>query len=168
MDYERITELFFDDFSGNEDNTRRYATAAFRFYAMCGKPLYSEAAELVRAAAAARGRDCLTGIRGGIAKPVEQELINAERLMAEKAPMLDDIRAVEETLRILCNKKCGYDILKALEYVYFAHPGEKQGKGDVAARVAQASIQIPASERQIYYWLREARTIFCRVRGLRN
>ncbi|MDR1629614.1 MAG: hypothetical protein LBS36_05305 [Oscillospiraceae bacterium] len=167
MNLQKALQVFFDENKENEDDSRRYAVAAFRLYALCGQPTYEELRHLIHENAVRKSRDELCWIRSGISKPTEQALINAERLMAQKAPILEDLRAVEQAIVQIERKKNGREILRAVEMIYFAGPGVKLDKGEIARRVLVASLQIPASERQVYYWLKEARLLFCRERGLR-
>lgn len=167
MDYDKMVSLFFEETTANEDNVRRYAVAAFRFYALCGKPTYEEAVDVIKDNALVKGADYISYVKNGVSKPTENAFINIERVLEDKSSTLGDILAVEETLKILRGRRNGNEIIKALEYVYFVSPDVKMDKGDIALRVAGASINIPASERQIYYWLKEARLVFCRARGLR-
>lgn len=167
MNMQNALQVFFDEKKESEDNSRRYAVSAFRLYALCGQPTYDQLRHLIHDNAVQKSHDELCWIRGGISKPTEQAMIHAERLMAQKAPILDDLRAVEQALLLLGRKKNGRDILHAVEMIYFAEPGVKLDKGEIARRVLVASLQIPASERQVYYWLKEARLLFCRERGLR-
>jgi hypothetical protein len=61
----------------------------------------------------------------------------------------------------------GSDIKKAINYVYCENCDGELEPGDIVKRVHYAEIQIPASERQVYYWLKRARDLFVEERGLR-
>lgn len=167
MNLQECLQLFFEEGKVCEDDCRRYAIAAFRLYALCGQPTYEDLKSLVFENAVKRGRNSLAWIRSGISNSTEQATIQAERLMEKKSPILEDLRAVEQAILQIGRKKNGSDILKALDMIYFLEPGVKMDKGEMARRVVVASLNIPASERQIYYWLKEARLEFCRQRGLR-
>lgn len=54
-----------------------------------------------------------------------------------------------------------------MEIVYFADPKKELEKKDISDRVHKAELGIPTSERSIYSWLKMARGIFARERGLR-
>ena len=90
------------------------------------------------------------------------ELISCERDVA----LVADLRAVEECLRILSLEDREY-IVDAVRAVYFASPGVPLRKGDIGARVAAFARVCPASEREVYRWLKRARVRFAAVRGLR-
>ena len=82
--------------------------------------------------------------------------------MQEYATELADLEAVETTLKI-----CGPDVRRAVETVYFYKPYAELEWGQIKERVHYAEIHMPASERQVYRWLRVARIIFAEERGLR-
>lgn len=140
-----------------KDHLRDYCTEAFRFYAKSGgrdsflKSIYDD---MVRS----RGN--------GVCKPTEAALIRQEQIIAEHAAELADIEAVSKVLVSLdmCNHR---DMIKAIEIVYFADCWRDLKKGDISARVHRAEIMIPASEKTIYRWLRAAREMFAKERGLR-
>lgn len=140
-----------------KDHLRDYCTEAFRFYAKSGgrdsflKSIYDD---MVRS----RGN--------GVCKPTEAALIRQEQIIAEHAAELADIEAVSKVLASLdmCNHR---DMIKAIEIVYFADCWRDLEKGDISARVHRAEIIIPASEKTIYRWLRVAREMFAKERGLR-
>ena len=90
------------------------------------------------------------------------EAISRER----DAALAADLRAVAECLRLLCVEDKPY-IADAVRAVYFASPGAPLKKGDVGARVAAFARACPASERSVYGWLKLARRMFARARGLR-
>ena len=90
------------------------------------------------------------------------EAISRER----DAALAADLRAVGECLRLLCVEDKPY-IADAVRAVYFASPGVPLKKGDVGARVAAFARACPASEREVYRWLKRARVRFAAVRGLR-
>ena len=136
--------------------TRDYATAAFRFYARKGKPTYEEAVERVRREAMRRCEFCDPQI-------IVQQ---AETTVAQKTPELLDILAVNETLALLEKGGRGY-IARAVREVYFIEPSAPLRKGTISARVRRLSLTMPASERSIYYWLKDARRLLASIRGLR-
>lgn len=146
-----------------KDHVRDYATAAFRFYAKEGsvKKYIEKMAEQMKQA------DEQMGVQQGVCKPTEAALMRKERVMRERVSEVADLEAVERTLHILGSLASGREIRKAVEYVYFEEPWKDLEKGDIQARVHRAELYIPASERQIYYWLKKARTTLAEERGLR-
>lgn len=146
-----------------KDYLRDYATAAFRFYAKNGmsaekykEKIRQEALEEIKR------REGHTGI----SKPTESALIAAENAVNEKIAEIRDMEAVE---KVLAEYKASWKshIAKVIELVYFKDPEQELTIGDIQNRVTAATIQISASERSIYYWLREARELFASNRGLR-
>jgi hypothetical protein len=144
-----------------KDYLRDYATAAFRFYAQNGKSaeqykskIYEEALENIRKSEK----------REGVSKPTEAAVMAAERAVNEKIAEIKDMEAVELTLAELGVKR-RHDIIQAVEFVYFKNAEDQLE--DIKAKVLSAQINIPASERAIYYWLRQARQLFAIERGLR-
>jgi hypothetical protein len=145
------------------DYLRDYTTAAFKFYARNGKStekykkkIYLDAIEngMIK-----------SGLRSsGISSPTEAMIIAAEREVNNKLAEIQDMESVERTLAELFVLK-RYDILQAVDIVYFKDCVEKNE--DIKAKVHQAEIFIPASERSIYRWLKIARNTFATERGLR-
>ena len=140
-----------------KDHIRDYATEAFRFYARSGgKEKYIK--KLVE--------DLTRSKSEGVCSPTESALISKERVIEEHAAELADIEAVEKVLYAL--DVCGHKaILQAIDYVYFKDCWRDIERGDIQDRVHYAEINIPASERQIYYWLARARRMLAAERGLR-
>lgn len=89
-------------------------------------------------------------------------VMQAEDAVAEMQAEFLDILAVERTLMQLDEAQ-----RKAVEIVYFTKPDQELEKGEISRRVHQAEMEIPASERNIYLWLRRVRRIFAKERGLR-
>ena len=144
------------------DHLRDYATAAFRFYARCGKPTYEEMRRAVYDAALQSSRRELAGIKRGFGDPTGQAVINAHAAVDAMEGQLLDILAVENALR-----QMRPEWRKAVDIVYFADAQYALERGDIEARVHKAELEIPASRRQIYYWLKKARMMLARERGLR-
>ena len=146
-----------------KDHVRDYATAAFKFYAKEGsvKKYIEKMAEQMKQT------DEQMGIQQGVCKPTEAALLRKERVMQERISEIADLEAVERTLHILGSLGSGREIRKAIEYVYFEDSWKDLEKGDIHNRVHHAEIFISASERQIYYWLKKARTTLAEERGLR-
>lgn len=143
------------------DHTRDYATEAFRFYARCGKPSYSELkARILNEAFEASKREIVHS--GNIAKPTEFAVINAQNALDERQGELLDILAVERVLKIADS-----EMRRALDIVYFTDADKDLQKGDISARVHKAELEIPASEHTVYRRLAKARELFVLERGLR-
>lgn len=147
-----------------KDHIRDYATEAFRFYARNGKSaekykqkIYFETLENIKKKE--------QGIKSGISKPTEQALIKAEEALIERMSEILDMEAVDKVLAEFEVKH--KDINKAIDIVYFIDPEGELELGDIKNRVLKASIEIPASERSIYLWLKKARELFAYQRGLR-
>ena len=138
------------------DHTRDYCLAAFRFWARWGgKANYIDnlLADLQRK-------------RGvGACSPTEAELVKKEQLLAERFAEIADLEAVEKVL-FVCERFYP-DVYKAVDAVYLWKPHEDLEWGDLVKRVHFASLEIPASERQVYRLLRKARVLFAEERGLR-
>ena len=137
-----------------KDHLRDYCTDAFRFYARWGgRQNYIDnlLADLKRE----KGT--------GVCSPTESELMHKERVMKEKHAEIADLDAVEFVLRV-----ADRDVRRAVELVYLDRPHDELEWGDIKERVHYAEIHIPASERQVYRWLKEARMMFAEERGLRS
>jgi len=80
--------------------------------------------------------------------------------------MRRDIECVEKTLTLLSNRGEA-NIIRAIERVYFIPPYSPLKKSDIANRVRLAAQDFPADERTIYRWLKCARVMAARYRGLR-
>lgn len=147
-----------------KDYIRDYATAAFRFYAKSGmsaekfkQKIYIEALEEHKKN---------EGGSSGISKPTEAAIIVAEKAVNERIAEISDMEAVDKVIAQL-EVKHRYDIIKAIQQVYFKDSDIELNIGDIQNRVHAAAINIPASERSIYRWLRQARELFSYERGLR-
>lgn len=104
----------------------------------------------------------------GISCPTEAAIIAAENEVTQKLAEIKDLEAVEMALAEIRAKSHGNKaIVQVIEYVYFKDADKELQKGDIHNRVHFAEINIPASERSIYYYLSEVRTIFAEHRGLR-
>lgn len=148
-----------------KDHIRDYATEAFRFYALNGKSaekykqkIYIETLESIKKKE--------QGIKSGISKPTEQAIIKAEEALVERMSEILDMEAVDKVLAEFEARHKKY-INKAIEIVYFTDPDEELEFGDIKNRVAKASVEIPASERSVYTWLKQARELFAFQRKLR-
>ena len=133
---------------------REYATQAFRFLAQEGsadKYINKLVDDYKRQAKA-----------DGVSNPTEAALMHKERILREHAAELADLDAAEKALII-----CGRDPRKAVEMVYQKDCWQELEWGDIETRVHYAEIHIPASIRQIYYWLNKSCQEFAKERGLR-
>lgn len=81
-------------------------------------------------------------------------------------PLRDDIEAVEGTLEELSKVGKTY-IVQAVKEVYFVQPNKELKRGELTERIRRHAIKSYSSERNIYSWLKEARTLFAKKRGLR-
>ena len=151
-----------------KDYLKDYATAAFRFYALNGKSaekykkqIYDDVIETIRQ------RE--VRVKGSGGSPTEAMLIEAENMISFKMAEIKDMESVEATIKQLEVMRFGQGrgIIQAIEFVYFKDANKEIIKGDIYNRVHHAELFIPASERSIYYWLRQAREIFSIERGLR-
>ncbi|ABQ23673.1 hypothetical protein [Clostridium kluyveri] len=147
-----------------KNHIRDYATAAFRFYAEQDmsadeykKKIYDEALEDYKKRQKSEG----------ISFPIEAAIIRAERAVNEKLAEIKDMEAVELTVAELRVKPQGKAIVQAIETVYFKDADKELEKGDIHRRVHTAEIYIPASQKTVYRWLRDARKLFAEKRGLR-
>lgn len=134
-----------------KDRVCDYATTAFALYAKYGRRSEEELRDYIY------HRELLRNDRPDIA------VKKAEAAVAESTALFDDISAVCRTLELL--KRCGDpDRLRAVELVYVTDEGST--RRDIGDRVRAVSHKIPATERTIYRWLKEARTVFAEFRGL--
>ena len=130
-----------------KDNIRDYAVEAFRKYALLGKPTIDE-------------------LKGRIMRSATSEaqaLCSVNRCI----PLIADIGAVNDTLAKLeeDNKQ---HIIKAIEAVYFVCPKSPTKKKEIYDRAVSFGVTYGASERTVFYWLKEARSMFSDFRGLDN
>lgn len=148
-----------------KDHLRDYATHAFRTYAAAGCPTYDQLRQKLIDDIAAQSAEPIA-VKGGISKPTEAAVIAAERAIEARAGELSDLIAVIQTIDQIGRRRDGKQILRCLELVYFVEPTKELEPGDISARVIKASMEIPMSERSVYYSLKEARKIFSEERGL--
>lgn len=148
-----------------KDSIRDYATEAFRFYASCGCLSSEQIKQKLRDEIyeASKREICHSAISSLPSDKTANAVMRAEDEMEYYKAELLDILAVERTLSRLTPP-----MKKAVEMVYFVRPSQALSRGELSGRVHQAEMAIPASERNVYYWLREARRIFAEERGLRQ
>lgn len=139
-----------------KDHLRDYSTAAFRFWARWGS----------RDNYVKYLLDDLQRQKGsGPCSPTEAALIHKEQLLQDRYAEIADLEAVERVIEI-CQMHYP-DVYRTVEMIYLKNPDKPLEWGDIKDRVHQAELSIPASERQVYRWLRRARTLFAEERGLR-
>ncbi len=144
-----------------KETARDYIVDAFRYYSALKRPNAASAqkkADFFLQNYHNRNQTASFYSLSPIAPDVIKQKLDAE---------IADLRAVEETLQILRMRPEGKDILHAIETVYFFSPYSPQKKCDITDRVRCASLEIPASERTVYYYLSLARKTFAQQRGLR-
>ncbi|MBE6691109.1 MAG: hypothetical protein E7590_07515 [Ruminococcaceae bacterium] len=78
-----------------------------------------------------------------------------------------DLRAVSEVLRILALQG-KEEVIAAVRAVYFVAPRQEIERGSISARVEAFAVGLPAAPSTVYRWLRTARDLFGKVRGLRQ
>lgn len=146
-----------------KDNIRDYATEAFRYYAACGKLTSEELKQQVRDRIYEQSRhETIRTGSGSYSDSTAYAVMKAEDEVLHMEAEFLDIIAVEKTLKQLTIHQ-----KKAVEIVYFTDAKKDLKKGEISERVHKAEMAIPASERNIYNWLRYARRIFAKERGLR-
>lgn len=157
------------------DHVTRYCTEMFRLYARIGGPQkYAEQMKIEREEEAeivayASGDYDTMGIKGGISDPTAKAYIKLARERKESGVWATylDLLAVQKTLEIIGRLKNGREINKALQRVYLLDPEHELGYGEISDRIEEAGRWIPASEKSVSNWLRDARAILTRERGLR-
>ncbi|WP_017416780.1 hypothetical protein [Clostridium tunisiense] len=148
-----------------KDYLRDYATAAFRFYAKNGmsaekfkQKIYFETLDEIKRKE--------TYAKSGVSKPTEEALIKAEKAVNERISEILDMEAVDKVLAEL-EARHKIEVLKAIKIVYFKDSDKELQLGDIKDRVIKASVEIGASDRNIYRWLKQSRELFSYQRGLR-
>lgn len=143
---------------------RDYATEAFRFLAREGSAaaycdrIWNDALE--------RQRRREAGRFDGISAPTEAAVARAEQALYDAHASIADLEAAEWSLQTL-EKMRGRHAVTAVKTVYMLTPDHPLERGEIQARVAAASIGIPADPATIYRWLALARDMFAEHRGLR-
>jgi len=151
-----------------KDNIRDYATEAFRFYALKGKPAYEDMRREVEGKAGGLLEKELNGHSGNVSNPTEYEVLARENALQRHQAELLDILAVNKVISMLEVNETGQQVIKAVEAVYFPSPFRYPRRGEISQRVLKASEEVlfcnPAT---VYRHLRHARTMFAMERGLR-
>lgn len=147
-----------------KDITRDYATAAFQYYAMLGKPSHKSLKAQYMAEALEQYQKVKTDCKGAeVSKPTEAAVMYAEKEVERKEAELRDVLAVEKTLTLLHDEE-----KKAVELVYFSKPKGNFKKGEISNLVQYVSEELYCDARTVYRYLSKARKVFCLERGLRN
>ena len=149
-----------------KDHIRDYATEAFRYYAKLGKPKFEDVKEKIykEAIEESKKNELKTN---NICSPTELAMMRADKAVVEKKGELEDILAVEETLKQLAYEFNGVEILKVIDKVYFVQPDKVIEKGELKNRVLAAIEEIHIGERTAWRYLAKARDMFAENRGLR-
>ena len=140
---------------------RDYATEAYRLHARLG----SAAAYKRRIYVEAQQRQAQGG--SGVGSPTEAAVLRGEAAVAQKESVWRDLEAVERAIERIASRRNGDCILRAVREVYQVHSETPLERGEIADRVIQLSMEMPASPRSIYGWLSLARDVFAEERGLR-
>ena len=149
-----------------KDHIRDYATEAFRFYARLGKTFEQVKEEIYQEAIEkSKGTDIKTN---NICSPTELAMMRADKAVLEKKGELEDILAVEETLKQLAYEYNGAEIKRSIELIYFTDPNKELERNEFSNKVLYAAQEIHCDERTIYRYLGKARSIFAENRGLRK
>ena len=144
-----------------KDHLRDYCTESFRFYAKVGgvKGYIEKLVEDY-------GKKLSSGSKD--TSPTEGALIIKERILREHAAEFADLEAVEKVMYLLeMTPHNRGKVKQCVEIVYFTDSWRELIKGDIQERVHKAELRLPASKRQIYIWLKQARELFAVERGLR-
>lgn len=145
-----------------KDHIRDYATEAFRLYKIeNGLKGYAEKLKQL-----SQDREKASGC-SGVSKPTEAQVIYLEKLIEERASEIADIQAVSDVLYML-TLEGKTEIIKAIEYVYFADADKPIAKGDIQDRVQQLELKEYINVRTTYRALKQARKLFAIERGLRT
>ena len=149
-----------------KDHIRDYATEAFRFYANIGMSAM-EYKEKVRQEAmeTIAKRESSPKVGGS---PTESLLIYGEKAVEERISEIDDLEAVERTLKELEANVYGKAvILPLIKTVYFTECDRDIKKGEIRDRVLKACTELNIGESTAYRYLKKARVLFAHNRKLR-
>lgn len=148
-----------------KDHVRDYATDAFRYYASIGKTFEQVKEEIYQQALEESKKSEIK--TNNICSPTELAMMRADKAIIEKKGELEDLLAVEETLKKLPFERNGKEIKEAIELVYFADPTHDLERNDISNRVTNAAMTIHCDTSTIYRYLAKARSLFAENRGLR-
>lgn len=139
-----------------KDFIRDYATEAYIYWARHGCPSYQEAVERIRSAA----------LRKAYAADPQKASAYADAEVDKASAGLCDILACAEAFRILRESGKGL-VCDAVKAVYMHDPWKKPKQHEISGRVVKFAMNAHVSERQVWYYLDEARKTFALMRGLR-
>lgn len=140
-----------------KSHIRDYATEAYRFYARVGGK-----GKYLRQLQDEYGK----GRGVGVVSLPEGVLVTKEKILELHAAEFADLEAVERAIYLASLSVSGTEMKKCIEVVYFQGCWEEQ-RGWMSRRIERAVKEIPASDRQVKRWLKQARQIFALERGLR-
>lgn len=133
-----------------------YATHAFVRFAGLGCPTREEYENRIRS-------ECYK--RYSLLEP-SLIVLKAENAVSIRKPLLEDIAAVNRVLSILQATGKTY-ISDAIKEVYLvSRDGKKPERGVIMERVTHFSMTCPASTKAVFSWLKSARALFAKERGL--
>lgn len=138
-----------------KDIIRDYATNAFVRYASLGRPTKEELIAKIRA-------DCYR--RLSLQQP-QYVVLKADAEVQARMPLIEDVDAVNKVFDILNGQNREY-IADAIKAVYFVQPNKVPKKGEIVERVTAYALSVPCSTKTVYTWLKSARLLFARMRGL--
>lgn len=134
---------------------RDYATHAYMRYSTLGYPTRATLEEKIRADVNRR----LAFEEPGFI------VVKADAAVLEHEGLLRDIDAIGRVFAQL-HRENREHIADAIREVYFLGAGGKAKRGTITARVRRFAYEYPASERTVYNWLKTARMMFAKERGL--
>jgi len=143
-----------------KDNVRDYAISAFRYYSAMIRVIENTEKEKITT-----GKIDKAGTPGVSRIPGDSRMPWISKIPG--VPERLDLLAVQNTIELLGKMKHGKSRVEILDLVYFSEPEKPLRRNDISYRVCKASLQFFFSERQVYYFLRDARRAFAESRGLR-
>lgn len=149
-----------------KDHIRDYATEAFRFYASIGMSAIEYKEKVRKEAMETIAKR--EGMHKSGGSPTEALLIYGEKAVEEKISEIEDLEAVEKTLKEFEADVYGKAIIVPLiKIVYFTESKRPIKKGEIRDRVNKACTDLKISESSAYRYLKKVRTIFAHNRKLR-
>lgn len=149
-----------------KDHIRDYATEAFRFYASIGVSAIEYREKIRKEAIDTVNKRMGKTAKGG--SPTEAQLIYADKAVEEKISEIEDLEAIEKTIKEFeANVFTKAIVLPLIKTVYFIEPNQDLKKGEIRNRVLRACEDLSISESTAYRYLKRARLLFAHNRGLR-
>ena len=146
-----------------KETSRDYATAAFARWAIDGRPSHEMLRdELLQFMATRSSGPIVMNVIHAPGRPTEASILSADKEEGRRRGYFLDMQTVDRVVHVLE----GLDYALFLERVYFAEPNTVFERGEISRRVVAASMQAGISERTVYQRLREARDLFCIMRGI--